>query len=784
MTSLSDFSNRALKSVLAGIAVGLLAWAALFFTRGGGGIAAVWLPNGFILALILHKQEDAWPLTFAALVGVTAGCLLGGRSLVAAPLLGLANAADVLVVWSMLRRLSPDQFAVSDLSHLLKLWLLSGFLAPAIMGWFGALVLSWETGAAFPDLFRSWVLTHGLGSMIVAPSVCVISRALSQAHVPTWSRASEWGLILAVVGVGTAVLFAQSTYPLLFLVSPLVLLGAFRLGSLGTVAIMVVVSTVALAFTLQGSGPVTLVGGGVPAHLQLLQVFVWVNYMIGFTVAAALAGRDRARAEAEAAALAKARFLANMSHEIRTPMNAVIGFTELLLASDLTEKQRRQTSLVADSGKAMMSLLNDILDLSKVDAGQMTVEHAPIDLRHVLQGPVNLMMATALEKGVELSMSVAPEAPGYVLGDGLRIRQVVLNLLGNALKFTNQGSVTVRVAPTPEKHGMLTIEVIDTGIGIPNDRLAAIFDEFEQAKASTVSRFGGTGLGLAITKKLVGLMGGDIRVTSEEGCGSVFEVTISAPAVSKPVMQGQPARAAAGEQPSKDHERRILLVEDHDINQEFMLDLLAKLQVRADLAVNGVEAIERVRTAAESGTPYHLVLMDMQMPVMGGLEATAAIRAGGFTSDRLPIVALSANAYHDDIRACMAAGMQAHLAKPIGLEQLQVALTRWCRVDVAAQAGPPGIDVNGMSRLRERYIERRDVTLESVEKLAATPDVTDEAVTDLIALLHKLAGSAGMFGERALGEWAAVLEDGLRSWPPNERQERTALTLIELRQAA
>ena len=773
-----------MRAALPGLVVALLAWAALSFTRGQSGIAAVWLPNGLIIALILRERRAAWPLTLATLAGITLGCFLGGRSPAAAAMLGVANAADVVIVWRILQRLSPDPFEVSDSRQLLGLWLASGLLSPVLTGFAGAAILSVETGAAFPGLLGSWVLTHGLGSMIVAPTAYVILRAWSQAHIPTWRRGAEWLLILTTVGTGTALLFAQSTYPLLFLVSPLVLIGAFRLGSLGTVVIMAVVSSVALVFTLQGSGPATLLKGGASAHLQLLQLFIWVNYMIGFTVAAALAGRDRARAEAETATIAKARFLANMSHEIRTPMNAVIGFTELLLASELTEKQRRQTSLVADSGKAMMRLLNDILDLSRVDAGQMKIDRSPIDLRHVLCGPINLMKASAWEKGVALTLTISPQAPEYVLGDGLRIRQILLNLLGNALKFTDQGSVAVHVCATPDRLGMLTIEVRDTGIGIPRDRLSAIFEEFEQAKNSTAQNFGGTGLGLAITRKLVDLMDGSIRVTSEAGRGSVFEITISAPAVPKPFTQTHAAQLSVHERSLTSAQPRVLLVEDHDINQELMLDLLAKLQARADLAENGVEAIKRVRAAAETGTPYQLVLMDMQMPVMGGLEAATAIRLAGFSPDQLPIVALSANAYHDDVRSCLAAGMQAHLAKPISYEQLQAALARWCRVDLPSQTSQPTPTGASMPRLRERYIERREATLASVEALAVASDPTDAEVDEVIAHLHKLAGSAGMFGDGALGERAAMLEDGLRSWLPHERQGRTASMLIDLKQAA
>ncbi len=783
MQTLTISRTFAIKTVTAMCAVTIMAWSALVFTSNSGGIASIWLPNGLILALILRRRTEAAPFAIALFLGVVIGCLLGGHAVVTAILLGMVNVGEVFVVLIAMRRLFPEKLDISELRELTGLWAVSGLLGPALSGLVGAMVLSLETGSGFLAVFGSWMIAHGLGSMICVPAAIVLANAWSAAQVSSRGRELEWLLTMGLVALATAAIFAQSTYPLLFLVSPLVLICGFLFGAIGIVVSIALITVIATMFTLHGSGPLILVKGGLIEQLQILQLFIFANCVIGFTVAAALAGRDRARIQAEVAVQSKSQFLANMSHEIRTPMNAVIGFTELLLASELTSKQHRQASLVAESGRAMMRLLNDILDLSKVEAGQMTVAVEPIDLAHVLNGPIYLMKPLAAEKGIELSMLIDDDVPPYVLGDSLRIRQVLINVIGNALKFTTQGAVTLHVSTLAKASDTLVLEIADTGIGIPAERLLAIFEDFTQATAATADTFGGTGLGLSISKKLVKLMGGSISVESQEGLGSVFRITISAPATQRPSVVDRAVGFAKTEPCAPRPSYSVLLVEDHDINQEFMFDLLTKLGVRVDLATNGAEAVEFVRQAAENETPYHLVLMDMQMPVMDGMTATAVIRAEGFAPAALPIVALSANAYHDDIQSCLAAGMQAHLAKPVSIEQLKVVLARWCRHDTATSAlhsSAAPTPAASLPSLQERYVLRRNAALASVAALTVTDHPSEQELVAVIDQLHKLAGSAGMFGEGELGELAGVLEAGLCAWPPLERISRARSMLVQM----
>jgi signal transduction histidine kinase/ActR/RegA family two-component response regulator len=671
-------SRKALIGFALVAAYAIAGWVSLDF-GGPGRIPPFWICNAFIaaLAVLVFDDRRLRPLIAFAVVCSLPSFLTFSPSVRFALVRAGLNAGEGIVCGLLALRVLGPRKLLRTAGGFVRLELFA-VLPATLLNWgVRELSLRWMGDAHMAESWRSALLPHMLGMAITLPALILMFQPSPQ---DLRRSRIETVAIIAGLALATHLFFNVFNLPSGLVLSPLLIFSAFRLGPRGAVLGHLAVALVCLPATITGAGAFALHPEWSLRQRALLYQSMILTSAFGVSFCAfmvaeqarlrrllvkrATSARD-SRRRALAASRAKGEFLATMSHEIRTPMNSIMGFTQVLLRNPgVSAAARDQVRMIAEAGGSLMTVLNDVLDFSKMEAGQIELYAEPMDLAALCAAAMEILRQPAEAKGLDLRMETDGLTGLFEL-DGQRLRQVLLNLLNNGVKFTDRGEVRL-TARADDDRGVLRFEVWDTGIGIEAELKGQLFTRFFQADSSITRHYGGSGLGLAICKGLVERMGGTIGMDSRPAGGSMFWFEL-------------PARRVTGETAPSGVEPaiaplfgRVLLVDDHPMNLRLGETLLRLLGCEVDLAGSGEDAV-----AAVADKAYDAVLMDVHMPMMDGLAATRAIRALDGPNAAVPILAMSADVMPQSIERCRQAGMVEHLAKPVQIKALHEALQRW-----------------------------------------------------------------------------------------------------------
>jgi len=728
--------------------------------------------NAVAVFLLLLEPRRHWPV-LGPMLWLAAGAAREITHATSPWLVGGSNSLEVLAVAAVLHGahgLSSPWYGSRQLPRLL----LAAGAVPALTGAAAAAALQSGAGLPFAGQWLAWYLASALAYVTLTPLLLSLTNPAPRSGPaePALGRRIAGIVLIAAACVG---LLRQELYaPLVLLSFPLVVLCTWRYKLLGATTVVAVLAVTGGWFASRGVGALFHLlpsGTGMPARIEVLQLYLGATVLCGLPFAVLLAEQDKLWSQLRRKSDARAEFLAAMSHEIRTPMTGVLGMADLLAAQDLTRQQRRYVDSMRSSGRHLLNVINDILDFTRIETGQLLLETIDFRMSELVEQVRSLIHPIALEKGLAFDARLAQGSPDVVRGDPTRLRQILLNLAGNAVKFTSRGRVELQVSGEAGAAGWVRyrFQVRDTGIGIPADKLGILFAPFTQADRSIAREYGGSGLGLTISRRLAEAMGGWIDATSTHGQGSVFTVDI-------PLLPGTaaPRGAAEHEALAASRPQRILVAEDVHTNRDILRTALTARGHHLVFAHDGAEAL-----AAVQREPFDMVLMDVQMPVMDGVEATRRIRALTSEVRHIPIIGLTANVMSQDQASYLGAGMDECLTKPIEWDQLAAAIARHAAA-AAGQRPPqpqaaahhvralPGIDAplldeRQIASLRalgdeSSFMQLMQRIMGSVQ--GAVDEISAEATTGPIgATAHRLKGSAGMGGMSRISALAASLED-------------------------